>query len=133
MSDLGRFRGIVAAGLSVTEAAAIAGICRSTAYQLAASLGLVRVTKLAPAARREVLRLIAAGQLPLQQIAAKAGVSKTSVLRIRDHAARRGARQEGRQFRATRRAYYCPGCGARVRIVPCVACLARGATCRGGE
>lgn len=133
MSERDRVSRIVRAGLSVVEAAAIAGVCRSTAYQMVSSLGLVRAPRIPSAARLAALRLIASSRLSMLEIAVQAGISKTSVLRIRDQAARRGARQEGQQFRQTRRAYCCPGCGARVRIAPCVACMAREAECRSGE
>lgn len=120
----------LANGLTIGEAAAVLGLCRSRAYVLARRDELIDGPLIIDdAQRREVLRLIHSSHLSCREIARAVGVSKTSVLRIRDHAARIGA---GR-FARVRKAYRCPGCGATVQISPCVLCAARSEPCQCGE
>lgn len=130
-------RAAIEGGLSIHEAAAVAGICRSSAYLAARDLGLVssrgRGHAVPEASRRQVLALIERGALSLAAIATSVGISKPSVIRIRDAAAVRGAKCERGEFRATRKAYTCPGCGHRIRVMPCVACAALEASCPHAE
>lgn len=130
MSDRAkRVRRLVTEGLSVVESAAVLGLCRSVAYELAGELGLVQRYRLPAATRRKILTRIERGET-LAAIAAETGCAKTTVLRVRDQAARRGAACERHQFRRTRSAYECPTCGRLVRVSPCVACAATGVTCQ---
>jgi hypothetical protein len=120
----------LANGLTIGECAAVLGMCRSRAYVLANRAALIAgPLVIGDAQRREVLRLIHRSAMSCREIAKAVGVSKTSVLRIRDQAARIGA---GR-FARTRKSYRCPGCGATVQIAPCVLCAARGNPCQCAE
>jgi len=120
----------LANGLTIGECAAVLGMCRSRAYVLANRDALINGPLIISAERRrEVLRLIHRSNLSCKEIAARVGVSKTSVLRIRDRAAKVGA---GR-FARVRKSYRCPGCGATVQIAPCVLCTARGQSCQCAE
>lgn len=120
----------LANGLTIGECAAVLGMCRSRAYVLANRHALIAgPLVIDDDQRREVLRLIHRSDLSCREIARKVGVSKTSVLRIRDQAAKIGAGQ----FSRVRKSYRCPSCWATVQIAPCVICAARGAQCRRAE
>lgn len=115
-------------GLSVVEAAAIAGVNRSSAYAAARAAGLVQAKRVAERHRRRILTLLNRGY-SLRRVAAAIAISKTSVLRVRDRAS--DTEQQGQvRFRRSRQAANCPTCGRLVRIVPCVACVARGQACQ---
>ena len=112
-------------GMSVVHAAAVAGMCRSSAYEVAARAGLVDEPRIDDGTRRKALELVQLGSGSLQAIAKTCGISKNSVIRIRDRAAALPSNGSARQTRA---AYLCNGCGHRVRLRPCVICAAREAS-----
>lgn len=132
MSVESRIAEAVQNGLTITQAAAIVGVVRSSAYLLAKRAGVETIRPIDDEKRREILEHIERGEGSLSSIAEACGVCKTSVLRVRDSAARAGARAERFEFRQTRSSYECPECGRLVRVVPCVACVARAHQCRPG-
>ena len=112
-------------GLSVLQSAAIAGVCRTTAYAVASELGIAKPRRIPEELKRRAVELVDRGELSLAGIARELGISKTAVIKSRDRMAalERGSRQ-------TRAAYVCAGCGHRVRLRPCVICAARGVSCQ---
>lgn len=82
--------------------------------------------RIANEVRSRAMELLAAGELPVMEIARRLGIHEATVRHIRDE--RFAGRVDSAgviQFRRVKKRWYCESCEAWVMVVPCPACEAR--------